>query len=133
METKQGNNPNPSGVWQGIWAFLYNQFFFQMTTNDYFAAWETAKDIETVIPPECQKEAKIEFDKASSVFSKHIVSYNYTAAYQQKERQINNEAPTALRELIKVVTRSLYSNGWINKDFNIQPLNVNRPHITSKS
>ncbi|MGD0071391.1 MAG: hypothetical protein ABSB71_07945 [Candidatus Bathyarchaeia archaeon] len=121
MTERRSNDQNPSGIWQGIWANLYNQFFEQMTFGNYSAAWDTALSIQTVIPPDCQEDTKEEYDKVSQVFAKPISSFHYASALQQKHRQINIETPKVLRDLIRAVTKSLYDKGWINKDFTAKP------------
>lgn len=117
----QSNNQNPSGIWQQIWAKLFWQAIDQITFQNFIGAWETLQLLKVQIPPECEEDTIEAYKKTEAVMKKPISSYNYVATAQKKQRQIQSEAPEALRELIGAVRKSLYIKGWINKDFTIRP------------
>lgn len=122
---------NPTAVWQGSWAELIKQVIIQMTECNYIGAWDTMLMLQVLIPPECEEETKKFYRRTEKVLFDPVGGYDRIAAIKFKQRQIQREAPQAIRELISEVRKSLFSKGWINKEFSIKPLQQERPHIRS--
>jgi hypothetical protein len=127
---RQNNSQNPSGIWQGIWAELFRQMINQMTFNNYVGAWETSLIIQAQLPPDCREDVKPFYLETSKIFSKEVEGYNKMAAYQNKIKQVNKEAPQALRNLMSQIISSLYERKWINRpDFSAQPKYEKKGHL----
>jgi hypothetical protein len=131
MTERQNNNQNPSGIWQGIWANLFIQIFTQMTENNYMGAWRSIELLKVSIPPECEEDIQKEYEKTSGIINKPAEAYGLIEANKIKKNQLNSEAPPALLTLLGSIRKSLYNKHWINKDFSVQPLKSNSPHIRS--
>lgn len=117
----QVNNQNPTAIWQGIWAGLFNQIFQEMTKKDFLAAWEATQLLITQIPPECEDDIKNEIQKIKKIVNTPIEAYTTQQLQRNKEQVINQKLPPALLELFSAIKKSLYNKNWINKDFSVKP------------
>lgn len=128
------NQNNPTGIWQSMWCDLFKQFFDQYTTKNYLGAFETLKILKKSIPPECEKDVTLDFEKVSSVFNKTgKPTYGYWAyeeAQFNKMHRIITETPMLLLELLGSIRNSLYEKGWINKNFGAKPRFEKKGHLS---
>lgn len=114
-ETKGNKGQNPSGIWQAIWVDLIktiNENLITGTANTFRIAWRSLLVLQKTIPPQCIEDTKEEYKKAKETMD--FKSYN-------KDKQLEIDAPYALREVLGAVIFSLFDRGWINKDFGIKP------------
>ena len=123
-EIRFNKDQNPSGVWQAIWAELFkivNEHLINGTSNNFRMAWRSLLLLQSEIPPECQTDTKESFTKAKQVMD--FQTYN-------KDKQLEIDAPIALREVLAAVITSLYTRHWINKpEFGAQPKYEKKGHL----
>jgi hypothetical protein len=130
MEYGQNQN-NPTGIWQHIWITLTMKYLENMAEKNYLGAWEALKDYKEELPPECATEAEELYKKIESIINE-IYTLKGNSLQTVKEKQaylIHQKLPQPLRELKGKITKSLFDNGWINKNFTIHPRNQNTAKI----
>jgi hypothetical protein len=120
------NNQNPSGIWQTVWGTLFSQFNEQMLNNEYLRAWKTIQLLKSQIPPECEKDIEQDYQKLKALIKKPTNTYTVLQAMRDKKRQLEEEAPTALLELISNIRKSLYDRKWITKETGFPGIDPNK-------
>ena len=119
----QSKEPNPSAIWQGTWGGLFQQFNIIMTSNirdfpnKYDTAWQIQTMLHSEIPPECQDETKPIYTETEKVMNRGFSGRNLVDRIKEKRSTIYIEKD-ALLKLNGEHIKSLFLNGWINKEFN---------------
>ena len=131
MEHRSNTNPNPSGIWQASWADLFYRIIEDMRLREYPLAWRNMKLLKVMLPPDCETDVNQEFIEAEKKLNvsfgggKVITSY----AEQALRKYMNTTGDTTLMELLTNIKRSLFTRGWINKDFSAQPKFERKGHL----
>lgn len=133
MSERQNNNQNPSGIWQGIWANLIVEFNLIMASRSpekNLDAWKILNLLKRQIPPECQEDINNEFQKLNVIMNKPVSGYSEIQRRSVKRKQIFQEAPDALLDLMGSIIKSLYERKWISRpDYTATPRSTGTPHI----
>jgi hypothetical protein len=125
------NQNNPTGIWQHIWVTLTLQAIEQYSKKQYLSMWETLKILKKEIPPECEKDCEVQYTKITQIVQEinkitgnKLQSVKDTYAYR-----VYRDLPEPLLDLLGQIRKSLFEKGWINKNFQIQPLSTKKPHM----
>lgn len=122
MESYGSQNNNPTAIWQGRWAQKLDDILFYFSQFNTMAAWNALLDFKTILPPNCEEEVQQLYDETEKiVFKKITVSRVFSYAEQTKKYHRESIVLPAERKLLTAIKNSLFTNGWINKDFSVHP------------
>lgn len=92
-----------------------------MTQKEYYEAYKSIDLLKGQLPPECEEEVEKDFEKLKKAFN--ITAEGYYPNLMKK--QINIKYATTgqeeLKNCLRAVKKTLFKNGWINKDFSVKP------------
>jgi hypothetical protein len=128
MEARQGSqNNNPTVTWQSVFINNILDATEKYRVGEYFGSWDSMKALLAWMPEECYQECNPIFDKFEKDFKKSctVIAYGYVTCYNRAQKTAASYLHLNLLELFRVARSSLEKNGWISKDFNIQPRNPN--------